>query len=99
MSPIDHDSDVYRQFETCRESVNGHLRRYFKYIGHEESHEDLPGLYARPRPLRGSEADQSARLSQTNAIKDLVKLDDILGKIKQQERPYICAVSPIFFAW
>ncbi|KAI7760858.1 hypothetical protein LZL87_008070 [Fusarium oxysporum] len=99
VSPIDHDSDVFRQLETCRESVNGHLKKYFEYIGHEKSHEDLPGLCARPLQSRGSEADQNAQLSQTNAIKDLVKLDDILGKIKQQERPYIKAMSPLIVAW
>ncbi|KAL9572619.1 hypothetical protein ACKAV7_003452 [Fusarium commune] len=99
VSPIDHDSDVFRQLETCRESVNGHLKKYFEYIGHEKSHEDLPGLCARPLQSRGSEADQNAQLSQTNAIKDLVKLDDILGKIKQQERPCIKAISPLIVAW
>ncbi|KAF5702622.1 integral membrane protein PTH11 [Fusarium globosum] len=72
---------------------------YFESIGHEETHEDLPGLSARPLPPRGSEADQSARLSQTNAIHDLIKLDDILGQIQQQERPYVSAVSPIIVAW
>ncbi|KAF5652814.1 integral membrane protein PTH11 [Fusarium sp. NRRL 25303] len=99
VSPIGHDSDGLRQFETCRESVNGHLREYFESIGHEESHGDLPGLYARPLPTRGSEADQRARLSQTNAIYNLIKLDEILGQIKQQEQPYISAVSPIIVAW
>ncbi|CVK96815.1 uncharacterized protein FMAN_11144 [Fusarium mangiferae] len=99
VSRIDYDSDVFRQFETCRESVNGQLRKYFQAIGHEESRDHLPGLYARPRPLRGSEADQRARLSQTNAIHNLIKLDDILGQIKQQERPYISAVSPVIVAW
>lgn len=99
VSPIGHDSDGLRQFETCRESVNGHLRGYFESIGHEESHGDLPGLYARPLPTRGSEADQRARLSQTNAIYNLIKLDEILGQIKQQEQPYISAVSPIIVAW
>jgi hypothetical protein len=97
--PIEHDSDVIRQFETRRESINGHLKKYFECIGHEESQKDLPGLYARPLRPRGSEADQSARLSQTNAITDLVKLDDILGQIKQQERPYIKAISPLIVAW
>ncbi|KAF4432153.1 integral membrane PTH11 [Fusarium acutatum] len=99
VSPIEHDSDVFRQFETCRESVNGHLKKYFESIGHEKSHEDLPGLYARPLQSLGSEAAQNAQLSQTNAIKDLVKLDDILGQIKQQERPYIKAISPLIVAW
>ncbi|KAG4253257.1 hypothetical protein FPRO03_07217 [Fusarium proliferatum] len=98
-SHIDHGSDVFQQFETCRESVNGHLRKYFEYIGHKENHEDLPGLYARPLPLRGSEAGQSARLSQTNAIQDLIKLDDILGQIKHQERPYSKSISPLIAAW
>ncbi|KAF5699764.1 integral membrane protein PTH11 [Fusarium mundagurra] len=99
VSPIQHDSDVFRQFETCRESVNGHLKKYFEYTGHEKTQDDLAGLCARPLQPRGSEADQSARFSQTNAIKDLVKLDDILGKIKQQERPYIDAISPLIVAW
>ncbi|KAF5229760.1 hypothetical protein FANTH_14097 [Fusarium anthophilum] len=48
---------------------------------------------------RGSEAEQNARLSQTNAIKDLIKLDNILGRMKQDERPYIKAVSPLVVAW
>ncbi|KAG5744070.1 hypothetical protein H9Q70_013227 [Fusarium xylarioides] len=99
VSPIEHDSDMFRQFETCRESANGYLRQYFEYTGYEKIQDDHPGLYARPLQPREPGADQSARLSQTNAIKDLVKLDAILGKIKQQERPYIKAVSPLIVAW
>ncbi|KAF5983137.1 integral membrane protein PTH11 [Fusarium bulbicola] len=99
VSPMNHDGEVFRQFEICRESANGHLRKYFEYVGHEKIQEDLPGLYARPLQSRGSEADQNARLSQTNAIHDLVELDDILGRMKQDERPYIKAVSPLVVAW
>ncbi|KAF4494085.1 integral membrane PTH11 [Fusarium agapanthi] len=99
VSPINHDGDVFRQFETCRESANGHLRNYFEYIGHEKIQEDLPGLYARALQSRDSEADQNARLSQINAIQDLVKLDDTLGRIKKEERPYIKAISPLIVAW
>lgn len=99
VSPIDHGSDVFRQFETCRESVNGHLNKYFGYIGHKKSHDDPPGLCARPLQSWGSEADQDAQLTQINAIKDLIKLDDILENIKRQERPYIKAISPIIIAW
>ncbi|KAF5664576.1 integral membrane protein PTH11 [Fusarium denticulatum] len=61
--------------------------------------ENLPGLYTRTLHLRGSEADQNARLSQTNAIKGLIRLDDILGQIKQEEQPYIKAISPLIVAW
>ncbi|KAF4954469.1 hypothetical protein FGADI_5248 [Fusarium gaditjirri] len=99
VSPLGPDSDAFQQFETCRESANGHLKKYFEYFGHEKIPEDLPGLCARPLQPRGSEADQIAQLAQTNAIKDLVKLDDILGKIKQQERPYIKAISPLIIVW
>ncbi|KAK2697133.1 hypothetical protein QWA68_003569 [Fusarium oxysporum] len=99
VSPIDHGSDVFRQFETCRESVNGHLNKYFGHIGHKKSHDDPPGLCARPLQSWGSEADQDTQLTQTNAIKDLIKLDDILENIKRQERPYIKAISPIIIAW
>ncbi|KAH7226832.1 hypothetical protein BKA60DRAFT_605090 [Fusarium oxysporum] len=99
VSPIVHGSDVFRQFETCRESVNGHLNKYFGHIEHEKSHDDPPGLCARPLQSWGSEADQDAQLTQTNAIKDLIRLDDILEKIKRQERPYIKAISPIIIAW
>ncbi|PNP85163.1 hypothetical protein FNYG_01392 [Fusarium nygamai] len=99
VSPIEHGSDVFRRFETCRESVNGHLKKYFESIGHDKSHEDLAGLYTRPLPPRESEADQSARLSQASAIKDLIKLDDILRQIKQQERSYMKAISPLIVAW
>ncbi|KAM0078789.1 hypothetical protein ACKRZS_009522 [Fusarium odoratissimum] len=99
VSTIYHDNDALKQFETCRQSANGHLNRYFKYIGHEKIQYDLAGLYARPLQPRGSEADQNARLSQTNAIQDLVKLDAILGQIKQQERSYITAISPLIVPW
>ncbi|KAF5576162.1 integral membrane protein PTH11 [Fusarium pseudoanthophilum] len=99
VSPIEHDSDVFRQFETCRESINGHLKKYFEYIGHEESQKDLPGLYVRPLRPHGSEAVQRARLSQTSAIKDLVKLDGILENIKKQRLPYVKAMPPLIVAW
>ncbi|KAL5601724.1 hypothetical protein FOBRF1_009257 [Fusarium oxysporum] len=56
-------------------------------------------FHVQPLQPRGSEADQNARLSQTNAIQDLVKLDAILGQIKQQERSYITAISPLIVAW
>ncbi|ENH66884.1 hypothetical protein FOC1_g10007545 [Fusarium oxysporum f. sp. cubense race 1] len=80
------------------ESVNGHLNKYFGHIGHKKSHDDPLGLCARPLQSWGSEADQDAQLTQTNAIKDLIKLDDILENIKRQERPYIKAISPIIIA-
>ncbi|KAF5977886.1 integral membrane protein PTH11 [Fusarium coicis] len=81
---IEHDSDVIRQFETCRESINGHLKKYFEYTGHEESQKDLPGF--------------TPDLFDPVALKQ-IRLDDILGQIKQQERPYIKAISPLIVAW
>nr|RBQ92101.1 hypothetical protein FVER53263_07611 [Fusarium verticillioides] len=60
---------------------------------------DVPGLYASPILLRGSEADKSAQLSQINAIKDLAKLDGILENIKRQRQLHIKAVSPLIVAW
>jgi hypothetical protein len=98
-SPIDCDGDAFEQFETYRESANGHLKNFFEKFGLGISHDDLPGLCARPLQPRGSEADQNARISQANAIKDLAKLDDILENIKRQERPYIKAVSPTVVRW
>ncbi|EWG47538.1 hypothetical protein FVEG_16151 [Fusarium verticillioides 7600] len=98
-SPIEHDSDVLRQFETCREFVNGHLKEYFEYTRYEKIQDDVPGLYASPILLRGSEADKSAQLSQINAIKDLAKLDGILENIKRQRQLHIKAVSPLIVAW
>ncbi|RBR06325.1 hypothetical protein FVER53590_07611 [Fusarium verticillioides] len=61
--------------------------------------DDVPGLYASPILLRGSEADKSAQLSQINAIKDLAKLDGILENIKRQRQLHIKAVSPLIVAW
>ncbi|KAF5562965.1 integral membrane protein PTH11 [Fusarium phyllophilum] len=99
VSQIEYDSNVFRQYEACRESVNGHLKKYFEYAGLGKSHEDLPGLYVRPLQSQGSEAYQSARLSQADAIKEIIKLDKILTQIKQQKRPYIKAISPLIVAW
>ncbi|KAF5562408.1 integral membrane protein PTH11 [Fusarium napiforme] len=98
ISPIDHDGDVFRRFETGRESVNGHLRKYFEYTGYEKARDNLPGLYVRPLRPQEPEAVRNARFLQAKAIEDLVKLDNILGQIQQQDRPYIKAISPLTVA-
>ncbi|KAF4337717.1 hypothetical protein FBEOM_8385 [Fusarium beomiforme] len=95
----EHDIDAFEQFESYRQSANRHLKNYFESIDVDLNHDDLPGLRDRPLRPQNPEADESARISRASAVQDLIKLDNILGSIKKQKRPYINSISPIIATW